>query len=145
HRGALGGAAAGGRPRAQLIGIGGRWPRTLDHEKQIMNINFIYDPSVSSAPAAFKTALNTVAQEVSQIFTDPITINIRVGWGEFAGNPVPSTALGETDISTLAHGAIGLTYAQLKTDLMQHATSMEDVFAINNLPVSDPTGGNLIY
>jgi len=108
-----------------------------------MNINFIYDASVSSAPAAFKTALNTVAQEFSQIFTDPITINIRVGWGEVAGNPV--TGLGGTDISTLKNGAIGLTYAQLKTDLMQHATSMEDVFAINNLPVSDPTGGNLIY
>src|SRR5262249_4377898 len=108
-----------------------------------MNINFIYDASVSSAPAAFKTALNTVAQEFSQIFTDPITDTIRVGWEEVAGNPV--TGLGGTDISTLKNGAIGLTYAQLKTDLMQHATSMEDVFAINNLPVSDPTGGNLIY
>jgi hypothetical protein len=110
-----------------------------------MNINFIYDASVSSAPAGFITALNMVAQSASLYFADPITVNIRVGWGEFAGNPVPSTALGETDISTLAHGAIGLTYAQLKTDLMQHATSIEDVFAINNLPVSDPTGGNLIY
>ena len=50
-----------------------------------MNINFIYDPSVSNAPAGFITALNTVAQSASQTFTDPITINIRVGWGEVNG------------------------------------------------------------
>ena len=110
-----------------------------------MNINFIYDPSVSNAPAGFITALNTVAQSASQTFTDPITINIRVGWGEFAGNLLPSNALGETDTLTLKNGAIGLTYAQLKSDLMQHATSIYDVIAINNLPVSDPTGGGLIY
>src|SRR5262249_19781880 len=112
-----------------------------------MNINFIYDASVSSAPAGFTAALNIVAQGASQTFADPITVNIRVGWGFFNGQPVPSNDLGVTDIPTLAQGAIGrgLTYAQLKTDLMQHATSIEDVFAINNLPVGDPTGGNLIY
>src|SRR5262249_25146134 len=104
-----------------------------------MNINFIYDASVSSAPAGFITALNTVAQEASQTFTDPITINIRVGWGEFNGKPVPSNELGVTDVTTLA--PIPLTYAQLKTALMQHATSIEDVIAINNLPASDPLGG----
>jgi hypothetical protein len=104
-----------------------------------MNINFIYDPSVSSAPAGFITALNMVAQEASQFFADPITINIRVGWGEFNGKPVPSNELGVTDVTTLA--PIPLTYAQLKTALMQHATSIEDVFAINNLPANDPFGG----
>src|SRR5262249_14600603 len=44
-----------------------------------------------------------------------------------------------TDLTTLA--PIPLTYAQLKTALMQHATSIEDVIAINNLPASDPFGG----
>jgi len=47
--------------------------------------------------------------------------------------------LGVTDLTTLA--PIPLTYAQLKTALMQHATSIEDVIAINNLPASDPFGG----
>jgi hypothetical protein len=46
-----------------------------------MQINFIYDASVSSAPAGFMTALNTVAQEASLSFTDPITVNIEVGLG----------------------------------------------------------------
>jgi hypothetical protein len=110
-----------------------------------MNINFIYDASVSSAPAGFITALNAVAQQASQFFADPITINIKVGWGEVNGQPLASTALGEYDQTTIALGAMGLTYAQLKTDLMQHATSIEDVLAINNLPASDPTGGGLIY
>jgi hypothetical protein len=110
-----------------------------------MNINFIYDASVSSAPAGFKTALNTVAQELSQVFADPITINIQVGWGFVNGVALSPTDVGETSVQSLKLGAIGLTYAALKTDLMQHATSIEDVIAINNLPAIDPTGGGLIY
>ena len=106
-----------------------------------MNINFIYDASVSSAPAGFKTALNTVAQELSQVFADPITINIQVGWGFVNGVALSPTDVGETSVQSLKLGAIGLTYAALKTDLMQHATSIEDVIAINNLPASDPFGG----
>src|SRR5262249_35262938 len=105
-----------------------------------MNINFIYDSSVSSAPAGFITALNIVAQAAQTYFADPITVNIRVGWGEVNGQLLPSTDLGATDLTTLA--AIPLTYAQLKSDLMQHATSIYDVIAINNLPASDPFGGS---
>src|SRR5262249_48080580 len=105
-----------------------------------MNINFIYDASVSSAPAGFITALNAVAHQASQIFADPITINIQVGWGEVNGQLLPSIDVAATDLTTLA--AIPLTYAQLKSDLMQHASSIEDVIAINNLPASDPFGSS---
>ena len=59
-----------------------------------MNINFIYDASVAGAPAGFQSALATVAQEASLYFTDPITINIEVGWGEVAGNPISVNANG---------------------------------------------------
>ena len=48
-----------------------------------MQIHFIYDPSVS-APAGFTAALNTVAQAASLDF-NPITVNVRVGWGEVGG------------------------------------------------------------
>ena len=110
-----------------------------------MNINFMYDASVASAPAGFQTALATVAQAASLYFTNSITINIEVGWGEFAGKPLSVNELGMTDAATLISGSIGLTYAQLKTELMQHASSIDDVIAITNMPASDPSGGGLIY
>jgi hypothetical protein len=104
-----------------------------------MQINFFYDPSVSSAPAGFKTALNMIAQAASLDFTDAITVNIEVGWGEFGGVPMPSGDLGNTDPTKLA--PTPLSYNQLKTELMDHATSINDVIAIQNLPDSDPSGG----
>ena len=108
-----------------------------------MQINFIYDPSVSTAPADFKTALNMVAQAASLYFTDPITVNIQVGWGEVAGQPLLAGELGAATIPSSS--IFGLNYAQLKTELMQNASSIDDVTAINNLPATDPTGGGLIY
>jgi hypothetical protein len=108
-----------------------------------MNINFLYDPSVSGAPPEFKIALNMVAQTASLYFTDPITINIQVGWGEIGGQALPA---GELGAATIPPSSIfGLTYAQLKTDLMQNASSIADVVAIHNLPPTNPTGGSLIY
>jgi hypothetical protein len=104
-----------------------------------MKINFSYDASVASAPADFTAALNAVAQSAALYFTDPITINIQVGWGEVGGQPLSQGAIGES----LGPPSIRLNYAQLKTELMQTASSIDDVIAIKNLPASDPTGGGL--
>jgi hypothetical protein len=104
-----------------------------------MNINFIYDASVSSAPAGFKTALNTVAQEASQIFADPITVNIEVGWGNVGNLPIAPGAVSSSLNFNLITPSVTLTYAQLKTELMQHASSIDDVVAINNMPAIDPS------
>jgi hypothetical protein len=108
-----------------------------------MQINFIYDSSVNAAPAGFKAALNAVAQAAQTYFTDPITVNIQVGWGEDGGQPLSPGAIGEALPNLSA--VLGVTFAQLKSALMQHASSIDDVTAISNLPATDPTGGGLIY
>jgi len=43
-----------------------------------LSLNVVYDASVNSAPAQFKTAVAAVVQYFESIFTDPITITIDV-------------------------------------------------------------------
>jgi hypothetical protein len=100
-----------------------------------MNINFVYDPSTASAPSGFFTALNAVAQTALLDFTDPITVNIQVGWGDVNGRLLAPNALGQSTFYFTT-----LTYSQLKTELMQHASSIDDVIAINNMPAANPFG-----
>jgi hypothetical protein len=64
------------------------WERTVQ-------INFVYDTSTSTAPAAFQTALNSAASILDALITNPITLNIRVGWGEVWGVPLSNGALAE--------------------------------------------------
>jgi len=47
-----------------------------------MDINLEFDPSVATAPAAFKVALTAAADYLDALITDPITVNIAVGWGD---------------------------------------------------------------
>ena len=62
-----------------------------------LHINLIWDPSVSSAPPEFEAAVSYAAQFLEQLITDPVTVNIDVGWGEAAGEAIdPATAAGET-------------------------------------------------
>jgi hypothetical protein len=48
-------------------------------------INITYDSSVDNAPAAFKAAVADVVAFFESVFTNPITINIDVGYGEVDG------------------------------------------------------------
>src|SRR6267142_868818 len=59
-------------------------------------INVSYDASVSSAPAGFKETVAQVVQYFQTNFTDPITINISVGYGEAGGSPLSGGALGQS-------------------------------------------------
>lgn len=103
-----------------------------------MIINISYDSSVNSAPAAFKTAIAAAVQFLENTYTNPITINIDVGYGEIGPNN-----------SSLFPGALGesqtyfnsYSYSQIKTALAQNATSADQVSAANSLPASDPTNG----
>lgn len=45
-----------------------------------MQIDLTYDASANSAPAAFKAAMAAAAQFVDNLITNPITVNIQVGW-----------------------------------------------------------------
>ncbi|HUI26666.1 MAG TPA: NF038122 family metalloprotease, partial [Candidatus Kryptonia bacterium] len=101
-----------------------------------MNINLIFDSTVNGAPAAFKTALTAVVQFLDTTFTNPITVNVDVGFGEIAGQSMGSGALGESETYYNSY-----SYTQIRTALAQNATSADQIAAVNTLPASDPTNG----
>lgn len=65
-------------------------------QAKAITINVTYDSSVSSAPVGFTNAINYVAQTFDSYFTNPIDVNINVGWGEVAGQSLSSNAVGES-------------------------------------------------
>ena len=99
-----------------------------------MNINFTYDPSVADAPAGFTATLNSVASYLQTTFTDPVTVNIDVGYGEVGGTPL-NGALGTSSTFLRSY-----SYTQLKNALTADASSAADNSAVASLPASDPIG-----
>ncbi len=105
-----------------------------------LTINVTYDSSVASAPAAFKTAVAKVVQYYESQFSDHITINLHVGYGEVDGSALGAGALGESQTFFSSH-----SYAQLKSALASSATSADDQTAMAHFAASDPTGGGTFW
>jgi hypothetical protein len=92
-----------------------------------MNINIIYDASVDNAPAGFTAAVADAVQYLDALFTNPVTINIDVGYGEVGGQALSSLGESLTYLTSV-------TYSRLKGAL-----------PAGTLPNSDPTnGGNFV-
>ncbi len=102
-----------------------------------MDINLEFDPSVATAPAAFKVALTAAADYLDALITDPITVNIAVGWGEYDGTPITGyDSLGGTSSGPL------LSYTQLIALLKDNVSSPTDAAAIADLPKTNPAGSS---
>ncbi len=101
-----------------------------------MIINVTYDTSVSSAPSAFKAAIAAAVQFLENTFTNPISVNIDVGYGEVDGQTLGNGALGESETFFNNY-----TYTQIRNALTQNAKSADQISATNSLPVADPTNG----
>ena len=61
-----------------------------------MQINVSFDSSVTNAPTGFVAAVNYVVNYFDTLFTNNVTINLNVGYGEVAGQTLASGALGES-------------------------------------------------
>ncbi|HXI99611.1 MAG TPA: NF038122 family metalloprotease, partial [Micropepsaceae bacterium] len=101
-----------------------------------MIINFTYDSSVASAPVGFTATLNNIASFFQSTFSDAVTINIAVGYGEVNGQALPSNALGES-LTYLN----SVTYTQIASALAADAKSTDDHSVVASLPATNPTGG----
>jgi hypothetical protein len=102
-----------------------------------MIINVTYDASVATCPdeAAFKACVQGVASFYETQFTNNITINWDIGWGEVDGSPIPSGA-GAESLSNYINPT--LTYAQIKTALDSADDSAADATADASLPSTNP-------
>jgi hypothetical protein len=102
---------------------------------QALSFNVTFDASTVGAPAGFFTAFNDAIQFYETNFTDPITINLQVGWGKINGQNLLPGAFGESS----AHGPAFIHYAPVKSALISDAKSASDLLSVANLPANDPT------
>src|SRR4051794_35969919 len=56
---------------------------TASHVSAGLHINLIPDASVANAPATFASEIRQAADIIEAAFSDPITLNIRYGWGTY--------------------------------------------------------------
>ncbi len=78
-----------------LVGLG------ICEQALALSFNVTYDSSVSSAPSGFTTDFQDAINYYQSTFTNPITIDLNVGWGEVGGSAISSGALGESELSGL--------------------------------------------
>jgi hypothetical protein len=103
-----------------------------------MDINVTFDSSAITAPAGFETDVEAVAKFYDSQFSNPITINIDVGWGEIDGQALSADDLGESESN---YTTTPYSYAQIKDALDNSALTSQAQAAVATLPGPDPTGG----
>jgi hypothetical protein len=91
--------------------------------------NITYDPSVTSQPnaAQIEASYGVATQALSSLFTNNITLNITIIWG--------NTGLGESSSDLIGNPS----YVQLVNALKAARTTAADTNAVASLPVADPT------
>jgi Ca2+-binding RTX toxin-like protein len=104
-----------------------------------LSININWDSSVGSAPSPdFKNVVLEVAQYFVDHFTDPVTLNINVGYGEAGGYSLNGAAgMSVTNLQTT-------TYADIKSALTNDRSSAADASAVLSL-TGDPTHGGQFW
>lgn len=96
-----------------------------------MQINITYDSSTNAAPSAFFGAITYVVNLFDHLFTNPITLNFDVGYGEVNGTAFTDGSLGH---SVTVYDS-GYTYANVKAALPFGSLLLND----------DPTNGASFY
>jgi hypothetical protein len=99
------GFAAGAALLAGATAVG-----TLPARALVFSIS--YDPSVGSAPSGFLSAFSDAIQLYQRTYTDPITINIDVGWGEIDGNPLSPDSRSQCELARIRFPLIPLAATQ---------------------------------
>lgn len=103
-----------------------------------MIINVSFDQSAVAAPDSFTSAVRSVARLFSATFTDPVAINVAIGWGAVSGLTLLPGALGQTWVAKTE----AYTYGEVVDALAaKEDKSSTDIAAFASLPVADPTFG----
>ena len=99
-----------------------------------MQIDINYDFSVDSAPAGFKTGVADAVAFLDSEFTNPITINVDVGYGEIGGVALGTNLLGESEASE---------YVSESFTSVRNALIAENAPGSSTLPNASPLSGTL--
>jgi len=129
HAGVAGGAApAVAKPSAALPAV--------PASPTPFTINITWDSSVGSAPAGFTSDVIAAVQYLETQFSNPVTINIDVGYGEVAGQPLSGNALGESE-SYLDP----VSYSLLRGSVAADVTTSTNASVVASLPATSPRAG----
>lgn len=101
-----------------------------------MIINVLWNASVAQAPAGFQEAVNTVVSFFRGRFTDDITFNLHVGYGEVNGAALNAGNIGQSTFTARQY-----TYDQIRTALTNDRLTADDFTAVGTLPATDPFPG----
>lgn len=101
-----------------------------------MIINVTFDPSAATAPQGFEADVNYVVSLFDSMFTNPVTINIDVGWGEVNGQAMSKGSLGES----LQRSSTGFSFLQLAAAANSTASAGNPIPSLA-MPTFDPTNG----
>jgi len=103
------------------------------HVSAGLHINLIADASVANAPSTFVSEIRQAADILEANFSDPITVNIRYGWGTY-NNQTDARLIGGSFAEGGDLGGQNVTYATLKSWLTADASSAQDNTAVAHLP-----------
>ena len=99
-----------------------------------LQFHLVWDSSVASSPAGFKTAAIAAASEFTEMYSNAEVVNLAIGFGEVGGSK-----LAAGDISDSVRPGTFATYAQIKTALTRDAgNSIIQSQADASLPATDP-------
>ncbi len=103
-----------------------------------VTINPLFDSSVTSLSnaAQVEQGFLAAANALAAAFTNLVTVNVRVSWGNVAGQALPSNALGASMTSLYGY----FSYAQMRTWLTNAASTLADRSAVASLPSAPPAG-----
>jgi hypothetical protein len=99
-----------------------------------LQFDLVWDSSVAKAPAGFKSAAIAAASYYSNMFSNPVTIEIDVGWGEVSGSPILAGNVSES-MQSLDYFQYSDILPALQEDASGYAAQ-----ANSTLPASDPFG-----
>jgi Putative Ig domain len=103
-------------------------------------INVSYDSSVSSAPAGFKTAVAAAVSALESEFTNNVTLNIKVGWGEVNGQAISSGSAAES-----MHNVVSTNYNAILNAMTATASSPDDTVAVATVASEASTYSGLSF
>jgi hypothetical protein len=109
----------------------------------LINVSFDSSVTASSFAPQIEQAIDYVASVYESLFSNPITLNIDVGWGEVDGQALSSSDLGESVSNTDSY-----SYSQIANALTDTAFASGDsaqAQAVSTLSSDNPpTSGNYV-
>ena len=98
-----------------------------------MQINISFDQNQSSLPAGFVAAVNYVVNYFDSVFTNAVTVNIHVAYGEIAGQRLGAGAR-ETYIDSYSYSQV---VGALKSNEPSAAQQHQEAVAPTTIPNGD--------